>query len=414
MTYGRSNLRLVFRRGAAYPVYLDPGRDGPLVEAVIGFYEEAAGLRMGDVEWEELRIILGNDRLFNAFRAVMGRFYKASKKCPSWAKPEYLRSRVYLYVNEKYGGYAHPSHRNHILGEIGETPGVEELEDALWCDLPEELVVERVRKPTPGEVIAAYNYETMDTVLSSSDSLEVWVREARSPGAAALARLTGRICRLKGLVYDASMDPGGLRIRVAGPGSIFGRSARYGSRLTYLGFKLLKTLIGIRGAWRLTADMRTSTGKQIHVLLATHTRTPYLGGVEPPEPKSIYDSSVEENIARILGATGIRVEREAEPLVLPAGLLYIPDLVARGPRGKAYIEIMGYWRREYAEKKLYKLAELVRAGTPIIVVADARHRETVGKAGLKTPVYYYTVRQGKPILPYGSLVREIKRLTGLK
>ncbi len=410
MTYGRSNLRLVFGRGGARPLYMDPGRDLGLAEAVLGFYEEAVGLRMGDVGWEELRLIVGSDKLYNALRIVMGRFYKAVKRCPEHSKPEYLRGRVFLHVNERYGGYVHPMERSRVIKELEEELGVKGLEEAMWCDLPEELVIERLVKPSPLDVISTYNYETIDTVLVNSDSLEIRIREGRSPSAASLAKLVGRLCKLHGLVYEAVLEAGELRISIAGPGSVFGHATRYGSRLSHLGVRVLRMLRSMKTKWSISAEMRTSRGRLIHVAIASNKRTPYLEGAKPPEPKCIYDSSIEESIARILRSIGVDVEREAEPLVLPAGLLYIPDLVAKGPGGKAYIEIMGYWRKEYVEKKLYKVTELARAGIPIIIVADSRHRREVEASAKSIPTFYYTIRQGKPVLPYGALLREIKKL----
>ena len=77
MTYGRRNLRLKhIGRGVFEPVYLSSLRDRGVVEAVIGFYEDWVGKCFGDVRWDDLRVIVGDDRVFNGLRKVMSYFYR--------------------------------------------------------------------------------------------------------------------------------------------------------------------------------------------------------------------------------------------------------------------------------------------------------------------------------------------------
>jgi hypothetical protein len=70
-------------RGAYTPRYLDVVRDGSVVEALISFYRGVEGKTVGEVDWRELVISIGNEKLAKLLRLVMGsRFYTAVARVP--------------------------------------------------------------------------------------------------------------------------------------------------------------------------------------------------------------------------------------------------------------------------------------------------------------------------------------------
>src|SRR5574341_174381 len=103
------------------------------------------------------------------------------------------------------------------------------------------------------------------------------------------------------------------------------------------------------------------------------------GDARDKEPKAaLFDSNVEEKFANkvaqsSLPAAGWTLEREPDPLVLPGGGVFIPDFMfeKKGSR-KVYVEIVGFWTKEYLERKTKKIADLVgdKIGNSLVSTAQ--------------------------------------------
>jgi len=405
LTYGRKNLKLNFMRGYAIPLYLDSKSHRGLLEATIAFYETNLGKPYGSIDWEELRMIIGDDRLYEALRKVMSIFYKP--KAPTIkpiVNPKSLRLKVFQLVNERYGGFI-PSHlREKALKEIAEELKLNvSIDEVLWCDDVNELPLMRVRKANIESVIKAFNYETLDTVCVNSSKIVIETSRHEG-GLGKLARSIGRYCKLYGLVYYIKYTNDKLRIIIEGPCSLFGKPTRYGNRLSLLLVRILPRLYGMR-LWSVDATMHTRTGRTIPIRLLSNDIRPELGVTGEVKVREVYDSSVEESIYRVLKSLGVNIIREEEPIAL-GDLLYLPDFKIYSPKGIFYLEVAGYWRREYAEKKAYKLHEVSKVFKNIILVADEKLKPYFNK--LKIPVIYYRISYGKPILPYNKILKIIK------
>jgi hypothetical protein len=73
-----------------------------------------------------------------------------------------------------------------------------------------------------------------------------------------------------------------------------------------------------------------------------------------------FDSTVEEKFAKRFeqAETGWRLTREPDPLVLSNGGAFIPDFMFEKYDKRIYLEIVGFWTKEYLERKLQKLADI--------------------------------------------------------
>ncbi len=399
MTYGRSNLRLKFRRGIAFPEYLDESKHRLLVEAVIGFYEENVGKKFGEIDWDELKLIVGCDKLYKGLRKVMERYYRPEmESLRQTVNPKVLRLRVFKLVNELYGGFVPSGERRKALKYLEELLGVEDLEEVLWQDMEYEKPLKRIFKPSVRDVVEAYNFETVDTICINSSSLKIEV-EGQPGILAKIAKVLGRTCKHLGLVYDARAGGNWMKTLVEGPRSLFGKPTRYGLRLTLLLTRMLPILVEA-GNWRVTSRTHF-TRRTLTIRVLSSRRMP---SISPPRKLGVqpaFDSEVEERIYWTLKALGLEAIREPEPIAL-GDLIYIPDfkIVHRGR--EFYIEVAGYWRKEYAEKKAYKLSEVAKLGKNIIVLADEKLKPYLRK--VKAPIIYYTVRRGRPVLPYKKLL----------
>lgn len=149
MTYGRQNLKLIHKRNVCYPYYLGVDRDRDLIKDVIEFYEDNVGKRYGDIDWEELKIIVGDDKLYKALIKIMGHFYKPVNENLRNLDPKNLRARAFQLVNKLYGGFVPSNIRDEALEKIKSLLGIDSkecLDTILWIDEVDEAVLKRLEK----------------------------------------------------------------------------------------------------------------------------------------------------------------------------------------------------------------------------------------------------------------------------
>jgi len=204
-----------------------------------------------------------------------------------------------------------------------------------------------------------------------------------------------------------------LRITLYGPQEVTGAPNQYGDRLA----RLCQALLGYRrdpaaptDAALARADLRGSARVYLHgrpvtflfddrLLKALHTPRDPAAPTLPPDTSSgpTFDSDLEAwlydefaALERSGESHGWHLEREPEPLV--AGhVIAVPDFaLTRGAR-RVYVEIAGYWRPEYRERKARKLLAL-RDRAALLVAAPASARADFAALAAAVPVLWYTTR----------------------
>lgn len=398
LTYGRKNLKFVYRNGVAYPYYMDVNRDESLVTEVIKFYEDNVGKKYSDIDWDELRIIVGDDRVYNAIRRIMTFFYRHKPKDLTSINPKLLRIRVFQLVNKLYGGFIPSNVREEALIKIKNLLGIQtdiNLDEILWVDDLDEAILIKVREPSIEEVVKLFNFETIDTICTNAYGIFIEIKK----GEALLGNLSktiGRLSKFYGVIYDARYDGSLLRFSFDGPRSLFRRSmASYGSRISLILSSVIPTLYTL-GNWTIYAFIGGL--RKTKLVILSNKLKPYISHIDKEHKvKEVFDSSIEESIFNVLKSLGVDIRREEEPIAL-GDIFFIPDFKVCKNRKCFYIEVIGYWRKEYIEKKMYKLSEVSKIINRILIIADERLKQYLDR--LKIPIIYYTVIHGKPVLNY--------------
>jgi len=403
LTYGRRNLRLKhIGRGVFEPLYLSSLRDRGVVEAVIGFYEDWVGKCFGDVRWDDLRVIVGDDKVFNGLKKVMSYFYKPKPiGLRTVVNPRDVRLKVFKLVNELYGGFIPSEIRDSAVKTISDKLKIPGIDEVMWSDDVSNMPLVKVREPNVGKVVSLYNFETLDTIFVNSS--RIYIRcKGDSRVLAGLAKKIGRLCKFYGLIYDARYfaKENTLKIAVEGPHGIFGKPTRYGSRLSILVSKIIPTL-KVLDNW--VVYSKTHFRKKIlNIKTLSNNLLPEIDVPEEVRPQLAFDSEVEKKIYYTLKALGFNVVREPEPVAL-GDILYIPDFKISRGRREFLVEIAGFWRKEYVEKKVFKLSEVSKFLRNLIVLADEKLKPYISK--LKIPnIIYYSLVSGKPVLPYRRIL----------
>src|SRR5918995_2454213 len=265
---------------------------------------------------------------------------------------------------------------------------------AMWSDLDDNLILDHFDVIGPEALVGWYNLSLMQTLLFNCTKLDFYIS-----GGLNWKRVLRSVKRL-GLMYHLQQPQQQQENRIIcsleGPLSLFKLTDRYGTLLA----KLLPSIIfssdkkraSSGGEWHLEAWIvrKTMEGRKIYEFKISKNEIPELMTDPYPSfpPSSItekevagpssgynnyhnFDSAVEEKFAKRFeqAETGWRLTREPDPLVLSNGGAFIPDFKFEKYVKRIYLEIIGFWTKEYLERKLQKLAD-------IFISADSRKKKT--------------------------------------
>jgi len=264
------------------------------------------------------------------------------------AAPAALRREVFEGVARRPRG-----ERLAVLVEVAAAVGVspETLRAALFADRPG---ARRLLAPATAvseiELAERTNLAVAQAFLARSEAVVV--------RAGAQARSVVRLAKLRRLICAARVDPGGEpSVHVSGPLALFHRTTKYGGALASFVPALVST-----PAWSLEAHCVVDGRRLLfraddslplartHVLPRTH------------------DSDVERRLDRDLRkiARGWSLSREAD-VVQVGARLFFPDFTLVRGRDRVLVEVVGFYTRDYLDKKLEALRSVA---LPIIVLVD--------------------------------------------
>jgi predicted nuclease of restriction endonuclease-like RecB superfamily len=309
--------------------------------------------------------------------------------------------RRHLFQESSKRGFALTDfERQEIIRTIASrmTISADDLEDNMWSDLDENMVLEQFDTLSPEQLIAWYNLSLMQTLLFNCTKLEFCVH-----GGSNWKRVLRNVKRL-GLMYNLqyqkqpkiNSQPDGNRsystnivadcystmeensaainCSVDGPLSIFKLTDRYGTSIAKLLPSIVSTETWSLKAWIMKKTM--SSGKKIYEFEVSNIEAPSLAGAPYYDrennndkegffaftgiPTPYFDSNVEEKFASKFEqfANGWKLIREPDPLIASNGKALIADFMFEKYGRRIYLEIIGFWTKEYLERKIQKIAEV--------------------------------------------------------
>jgi predicted nuclease of restriction endonuclease-like RecB superfamily len=168
----------------------------------------------------------------------------------------------------------------------------------------------------------------------------------------------------------------GFTLTIDGPSSLFKPSTRYGLALA----KMIPALLHVT-RWSLQALLQQRDPYTKVIRKGRFTLNSDCGLVSHYSPGKPYDSLLEESFANRWKSlkTEWRLEREVDLIPIP-GSVMIPDFRLVHPDGRVFLlEIVGYWRPEYLQKKFYQVR---RSNCDNLVLAISE-RLNLAKAGVQ-------------------------------
>jgi predicted nuclease of restriction endonuclease-like RecB superfamily len=277
---------------------------------------------------------------------------------------------------------------------------IETIEENLYADLDDELILETLNPVSPRELVLEYNLSLAQTILFDSVELTFtasgnWQRIFRA-------------IKSYGLIHGISKDEnGGIWVKVDGPASLFKLTRRYGTGMA----KLLPVIVA-SPSWLVKAKILWKFNNTVYNFDLDNLQH---GAIlrKPNYHDETYDSTVESDFAARFQAlqSGWLMKREPEPI--PVGNhVMIPDFSLEKDGEKVFVEIVGFWTEEYLLRKICKLSKtdehIIVAVNEGLACDQMKQLENHRKL---TVIYY---RNKVPLAPILNHLQEISRTTQAK
>ncbi len=242
----------------------------------------------------------------------------------------------------------------------------------LYADLSEHHRLTQFDPPTPDALLHRYNLSQVQGVFYRASQVIIHAHR-NDPGE---YKLLFRYLKLFGLMcYIEGEADQGFTLTIDGPASLFKSSTRYGLALA----KLLPALLHVT-RWQLKATLHIRDSYTGDLKTRTFSIESTCGLVSHYPPGKTFDSMVESAFVERWQKlkTDWRLEREVDLIPIP-GSVMIPDFRLVHPDGRTFLlEIVGYWRPAYLQKKFAQVRQANRSDL-ILAVSE---RLNLAKAGV--------------------------------
>ncbi|MGB7935556.1 MAG: DUF790 family protein [Nitrososphaeraceae archaeon] len=305
--------------------------------------------------------------------------------------------------------------RKYILQKVASKNNltIDELELAMWNDLDKNKYLKNFDSLTSLQLVAWYNISILQTVLLNCVKLEFSVY-----GGFNWKKILRKIKQL-GLMYYLYNEPN-LKLAsnnqtknqdmllgsnndkriictVDGPLSIVRLTDKYGMAMAKLipliifterwsidATILRKSMKGIKKTYNFQLSNRD---EDLPIFDASHITSSHTH-LQSERDSEIglsfnkyimesFDSNVEKKFMDkfLKFSTDWQLAREPDPLILSDGKAFIPDFVFEKYGVKVYLEIVGFWTKDYLKRKLEKIKDLTTnqvttEGTDLLIAAN--------------------------------------------
>jgi hypothetical protein len=319
-----------------------------LTEALHRYAEDSTDYRIQ----RGLAKLLGDDRCEFTERSI--------------ASPAEVRRRLFALARENHPVVLHPDlihpvTKDDLLLEIAREYKTEpeQVAWALYADLTENHILTRFEAPSAEWLLQRYNVALAQALLYRC----VQMRLSVFRNIPSRYKQLFKFIKFYQLMHAIQGDlDSGYEVVLDGPVSMFRLSQKYGLQLAvFLPALLLCT------RWKMEAEIVQPDGSRRFFPLDES-----VGLVSHYHDSTMYDSLLERTFAERFAEidSGWQIEREVAIINLK-DTVFIPDFAFRHRDGRtALLEIVGFWRPDYLERKIMKLKRSGRTDMVVAVSAD--------------------------------------------
>ncbi|MBG1258133.1 DUF790 family protein [Nostoc commune] len=357
---------------------IDRGTSELAIE-LINYFQSAVGKTQGVLE-RQLTDFEGDSTDYRVKRGL-GYILKSSFctfEVVSPLEPQMLRERVFSLAAKSVSSRESTQVTlskvaDELTQELEREVLLEQVRNGLYADLSENKILTVFDAPTAPDVLNRYNLSQVQGVFYKASQL-VLNAHRNVPGEYKLLFRYLKLFQL--MAYIEGDADHGFTITIDGPTSLFNSSTRYGLAIA----KLIPALLHVT-KWSLSSILQSRDAYTDTWKTGRFTLNSECGLVSHYPPGKPYDSMLEASFADKWDAlkSGWALEREVDLIPIP-GSVMIPDFRLVHPDGRTFLlEIVGYWRPEYLQKKF---SQVRRAGRDDLILAISE-RLNLEKAGVK-------------------------------
>ncbi|MEH2287416.1 DUF790 family protein [Nostoc sp.] len=346
---------------------------------LINYFQSAVGKTQGVLE-RQLTDFEGDSTDYRVKRGLA--YILKSSFCTfevvSPLEPQMLRERVFSLAAKSISSRESTQVTlskiaDELTQELEREVLTEQVCNGLYADLSENKILIVFDAPTAPDLLNRYNLSQVQGVFYKASQL-VLNAHRNVPGEYKLLFRYLKLFQL--MAYIEGDADHGFTITIDGPTSLFNPSTRYGLAIA----KLIPALLHVT-KWSLSSILQTRDAYTNTWKTGRFTLNSECGLVSHYPPGKPYDSMLEASFADKWDAlkSGWALEREVDLIPIP-GSVMIPDFRLVHPDGRTFLlEIVGYWRPEYLQKKF---SQVRRAGRDDLILAISE-RLNLEKAGVK-------------------------------
>ena len=346
---------------------------------LINYFQSAVGKTQGVLE-RQLTDFEGDSTDYRVKRGL-GYILKSSFctfEVVSPLEPQMLRERVFSLAAKSVSSreltqVTLSKIADELTQELEREVLSEQVRNGLYADLSENKILTVFDAPIAPDLLNRYNLSQVQGVFYKASQL-VLNAHRNVPGEYKLLFRYLKLFQL--MAYIEGDADHGFTITIDGPTSLFNPSTRYGLAIA----KLIPALLHVT-KWSLSSILQTRDAYTNSWKTGRFTLNSECGLVSHYPPGKPYDSMLEASFADKWDAlkSGWALEREVDLIPIP-GSVMIPDFRLVHSDGRTFLlEIVGYWRPEYLQKKF---SQVRRAGRDDLILAISE-RLNLEKAGVK-------------------------------
>ncbi|MEH2277513.1 MAG: DUF790 family protein [Nostoc sp.] len=346
---------------------------------LINYFQSAVGKTQGVLE-RQLTDFEGDSTDYRVKRGLA--YILKSSFCTfevvSPLEPQMLRERVFSLASKSVSNRESTQVTlgkvaDELTQELEREVLLEQVRNGLYADLSENKILTVFDAPTAPDLLNRYNLSQVQGVFYKASQL-VLNAHRNVPGEYKLLFRYLKLFQL--MAYIEGDADHGFTITIDGPTSLFNPSTRYGLAIA----KLIPALLHVT-KWSLSSILQTRDAYTNTWKTGRFTLNSECGLVSHYPPGKPYDSMLEASFADKWDAlkSGWALEREVDLIPIP-GSVMIPDFRLVHSDGRTFLlEIVGYWRPEYLQKKF---SQVRRAERDDLILAISE-RLNLEKAGVK-------------------------------
>jgi hypothetical protein len=365
-------LSVEIRRGKVRPKYL---YDSEQAKILISLFKENVGKKIQHLKREVKNLEQGRTD-YKIIRALAELIQRRCELIPN-TDLDILEVRRALFSE---GFVVDKEKRDSIFKTVAKDFQVskEELENAMFADLPEQQILNQIDVPTPEDLMRQYNLSLTQTLLFDAVEMVFTAKENFQQ----IFKTTNYL----GLMYETD----GTEIRVEGPASLLKYTKKYGTSFA----KLIPYIIQSDN-WSIEAKIKMERGNEPKIFTLSLISDENVPLPIYKKQKPEFDSETEEQFYKdfILYAPDWDIKRE--PTFIKAGnYVIIPDFGFYKNGITIFLEVVGFWTPEYIKKKIKKFNE-----TDTKIIAAVNQKLKCSRADFPGDVIFYEKKIPiKPVL----------------